>query len=447
MTTPASAGAHTDPRAELRHLRGENRLRAERLRARRLDQLDRRERLREVRESLSLDWVTPYAELLDLTRITGDPLAAGPAAYWHRRQGRNWPVYQTEAELSLLRAPARLLLATNGYAQGLVEGLTSYAVGTGCTYRAARLDDSGDAPRELVDALQALVDQVLERNDWKGGATPGMEQELFGRSIEDGEFVLCHYFGEDGWTDFRVQEPEQLTMPPGADWREYSFGIRTPVDDAAKHLRYYLQYGETPSEGEEYDPDEVTHFRRNVRRNMKRGVTDFCFDAYDALHLAGRLRTNLGDTAAQQAAIVAVRQHDNASREDVQAFVEADADFTKNDPLTYREQQIKLRRRGGWEDIPKGQNYVPGPIATATPIHIQVLDACLRGAGQKWQAPPWLMSGDLNAMNYATSLTAESPFVKTILRKQGDYCAAFRRAIWLAVRHRVVSTASPPWPN
>lgn len=435
--TNGSASARTSPtpRDELRNLRTENRLRVERVRSERLRQAElRATRRREVMEALSLDWVTPYAELLDMTRRAGDPVITGPSSAWQRRHGRNWPIYQTEAELNLLRAPARLLLATTGSAQGLVEGITSYLVGSGCTYRMAKAKDRDELPVEVVEAAQDVVDEILDRNQWFGGEQPGIEEELVGRSMEDGEFVLCHYPGKDGWTEFRVQEPEQLTQPPGSG-PEYLFGILTPKNDTQKHERYYIQFGDSPDQGEEYDADEVTHFRRNVRRSMKRGVTDFCFDTYDALSLAGKLRTNLADTAAQQASIVAVRQHESGTKEDLQAFVDDDADLTERDYLTGGQTPVKQRRRGSWEDIPKGMSYVPGPIASSTPIHIQVLDACLRGAGCRWQAPPWLMSGDLNAMNYATSLTAESPFVKTILRRQRPYCEAFRRPVWFALEH------------
>src|SRR5574343_421523 len=440
----AGAGARTPDatpdatRTALREARRQNALRLERIRESQLAVIESRgSRRRQLTESLSIDWVTPYAELLDLTRRTGDPVIAGPTAAWQRRQGKNWPIYQTEQELNLLRAPARVLFGTNGYAQGLVEGIKSYVLGTGNTYRIAKEDDQDDLPDDAVDAAQNVVDKFLLRTQWFGGELPGIEEELLERSMVDGEFILCHYPREDGTTDVRTQEPEMLTCPPHGDWRERSFGVRTPYDDAQDQQAFWVQHGDSPEEGEEYSPDEVTFFRRNVTRAMKRGVTDFCFDTYDALYLAGRLRTNLGDTAAQQVAIVAVRQHDSGTKEDIQSFIDADATFTQTEPLTGSPIAEKLHRRGSWEDIPKGMNYVPGPTATSTPLHLQVLDACLRGAGQKWQAPPWLMSGDLNAMNYATSLTAESPFVRTVQRRQRSYCEAFRRPVWFALRHWV----------
>jgi hypothetical protein len=420
---------------DLRRLRRENRAAAERIRAHRLASVERREkRHRDLQEQLAVDWVAPYIDALNILRGTGDPVVGGPTSVWMRRYGKNWPIFQTEQELSLFRAPARTLLATNGYAKGLVSGLASYVLGTGCTYRVAA--KKGKAiPKEAIAAAQEVVDQALERNEWFGGQCPGLEAELFGRSVEDGEWILAHFPQSDGFCEMRVIEPEALTQPPGTDVREWGFGWKTPINDPQKHLACYIQYGDSPTEGEEHDVADVTHMRCNVRRGMKRGLTDFCFDAYDALYLAGRLRTALADTAAQQASIVYVRQHDNATAEDVQSFIDEDADYTQPDYLTGRERDTKVQRRGSREDVPKGMNYVPGPIATSSPIHIQVLDACLRGAGCQWNAPPWLMSGDLNAMNYATSLTAESPFVKTVTRRQGEYARAFRRPVWAALKH------------
>jgi hypothetical protein len=78
-------------------------------------------------------------------------------------------------------------------------------------------------------------------------------------------------------------------------------------------------------------PDELIHFKRNAKRSMKRGMTDYCFDAYDALQLAGRLTVNMADAAAQQAAIVGIREHESADKDQIQQFVDGEADFTQAD--------------------------------------------------------------------------------------------------------------------
>ena len=422
---------------ELTSKRRSNQLLVETIRGKRLARLEivegRRDRLT---ESMAVDWVSPYLDLLD--RYRHDPAFSGPATYWQRRKGRNYPIFQSEQELALLRAPARVLCSISSYAIGMLEGLTSYVIGSGYTYRAAkrkleRSSETSAAIDTLADACQAVIDEFLERSEWYGGERPGLEEELFWRSCEDGEFILCHY-NIDGLTDVRTAEPEQLTCPPGESAiGDYSFGVLTPHDDVQKPLGYYLQWGDTHVDGEEYGPDEITHFRRNVKRSIKRGLTDFSFDTLDALELAGRLRTNLGDAAAQQASIVGVRQHSAGTEAEISAFVDADKDFDERDPLTGNQVPTKRMRRGGWEDMPEGMLYVAGPIAQSQPIHLQVLQGLLRSAGVRWNAPEWLPSADASGSNYAQSLTAESPFVKTVGRRQRAYKSAFTRTMWVVL--------------
>lgn len=387
-----------------------------------------REQRRELRESYLPDWVGPYSDYLQ--RLQPEMAAFyGPTAAWNRRRGMNFPIFRTEQELSLLRAPSRLLCQTNSYAIGLKEGLTSYVVGTGYTYRAAFCEElsEGNQPPGLLKSCQAAIDRFLARNDWHGGEQPSLEEELFDRSLEDGEALLVQFRRPGGHLDVRVAEPEQLTQPPGTDSREWQFGIYTDPDDSQKPLAYWIQWGETVGDGEEYEPDEVMHLRRNARRSVKRGIPDFCFDTADAIRLAGVLRENLAEGAAIQAGIVGVRQHATGTQEQISRFVDDEADFIENTPGG---KSIPTRRqRVGFEDIPNGMQYVGGPGATNSPAHIAVLEACLRGAGVRWNAPEWLSTGYAANTNYASSLTSESPFLQTVLRRQKMYRESFRRVV------------------
>ncbi len=236
----------------------------------------------------------------------------------------------------------------------------------------------------------------------------------------------------------RTAEPEQLTEPP-VECLEHGesaeFGVITPREDAQQSLGYWVQHGDTRDDGERLPPDRVTHLKRNARRSMKRGITDFCFDALDAMYLAGRLRTNLAEGAAQQAGIVGVRQHESGSRDDIQkAWADDPADYEQRS-IGGKTTPVRRYRGGEWEDVPKGTMYIPGPGAQNAPAHVQVLQACLRSVGVKWNAPEWLVSGDASNNNFASSLVAESPFVKTVLRQQRRYREAFRAPAWYALEH------------
>jgi hypothetical protein len=430
VNNPPSADTRTD---ELRTLRIENRLAAERIRQGRLARVRMAEHRRtQLLESMSLNWMPAYADYLD--RITNrDQQFAGPTSRWQRARGQNYPIFQTEQELALLRAPARLLLSTNSYAIGLMEGLTSYVVGTGFTYRVAPKARNVQLPDGLEEACQAIVDEFLDRNSWHGGEEVSIEEELFQRSVGDGDCGLALYRQSGGATEARIVDADQITMPPGEDPREWLFGVLTDPNDLQRPLGYWVQFGPTSSDGEEFTPDEFLHLKRNAWRGIKRGTPDYSFDTGDALRLAGVLRENLTEGAAVQAAIVGVRQHESASQETVQRFVDDDADFTEPNFATGGTVPVR-RARVGMEDVPKGLTYVAGPGAQNAAAHLAVLESCLRGAGVRWNAPEWLSTGTGSAINYASSLTTESPFIKTILRRQKQYREAFRRIVAFALQ-------------
>lgn len=423
-------GTATTPREQLRDQRIANRLIVERIKGKRL------ERARRLLES-SYDWVTPYTNMLDQQRR--EPSLAGPAQAWHRKRGRNYPIFQNETELGVYRAAARVLCATNSYAIGMQEGLSSFILGTGITYRTVGKNDA--VPKELVRACQAEIDDFLDREQWYGGELPGIEEELDQRSREDGEWFLAHFAEEQtGLTSVRIIEPEQVTEPPNKlpedEEYDWSFGVKTKKTDVQKPLGYYVVWGDTPHDGEDMDADQVIHFRRNSKRGIKRGMTDFAFDTYDSLNLGGLLRTNMSDAAAQQAAIVGVRQHATASQEQIQEFHAGTEDDTRTNPSTGGQESNRQYRRGHWEDIDSGQTYVAGPLAQNQPIHIQVLQACLRGGAVRWNAPEWLVSGLHDTSSFASSLTAESPFTRRIQRAQRGTCAVHRATMFIVLRNR-----------
>lgn len=424
---------------ELRESRIHNKLAVERIRAVNLANVEKRLGKQSLMESTMLfDWVTPYSDMLDRMRRT-EPFMFGPSAVWNRRWGRNYPIFQSENELNLIRAPARILCCTNSYAIGLMEALTSYVVGLGFTHTAQAKETAWDCPPDLPGAVQVVIDRFHERNQWFGGELPSLEEELFWRSREDGEFFLMHFPDwQTGDVDVRTSEPEQITAKPGSDPREWMFGIHTDPDDTQNPNAYWVYWGENPSDGEEVDCEWMTHYRANSKRSIKRGLTDFCFDSLDTFTFASRLRNNLADAAAQQAAIVGITQYDSGKAEDITAALTGDlnaSDYQQTDPLTGVLENVKRYRGGEWEHIPKGQQYVAGPTAQSQPIHLQVLDACLQGAGVRWNAPDWTVAGKSSQMAaYTASMVAESPFVKTGTRKQKTYGEAYKRSDWIAVR-------------
>jgi hypothetical protein len=409
--------------------------------------LERRAELLEGALPTQLDWITAYATLVD--RLRSEPYSYNVASPFDRKFGRNFPIYQTEQDLAILRAPARVLCQANTYAQALLEGLTSYVIGPGFMYRAAGQRHQ-QAPVELVEAVQAVVDRFLWRNQWNNAESWGdletipeqsYEEEFFGRSLRDGETTALHTVTEAGETDVRFVEPEFITQPPGARWQEWSFGWKTPENDEQRKLAAWVSWTGNPADGEEIAIENLVQMKRNSDRIAKRGVPDFAFDASDALTTAQRLRRALAVGAAQKACIVGVRQHKGQTQGQVQSFADALADFTATDLVTGQQRNVRQYSPGEWEDLPENLEYVPGPAAGNEAALVEVLTACLRGAVVRWNGFEWLISADSSSNSYANAMAAESPAVKRVLREQARYRACFLRSVTIAVRNAALAGA------
>jgi len=161
------------------------------------------------------------------------------------------------------------------------------------------------------------VEEFCAVNDWHH-----WEQELFWRSREDGEYFLRYYRDRElRCLTLRSVEPEQVTASGLPDAKpEWSFGIHTKPDDLGEIYAYNILYlsGGPDQNGtirEEVDADQLQHFKVNVHRLVKRGLTDFCFSTYDALRMAEKLRNNMAEGSAVQSALAFIRQHESATPE------------------------------------------------------------------------------------------------------------------------------------
>lgn len=414
-----------------------------------------------VRESWGEpDHFADYLELITREREGWIPL--GLSGLQGRRHGRNWPTYRTENELALLREPARALAASNSYAIGLIDAVTSYVIGTGYTYTA---QVKGDHPG-LAEALQRIVDEFLLRNQWGGndsgeirladadrdsGEQPSMEEEACKRIIVDGELITCTFPNDDGTTDVRVIEPDQLTQPPAGveyelagrdcvttgDFDTEGFGVLTPEDDAQNPVAYSITFGAGRDECEIIDAQRVTHIRGNAWRTSKRGMTDFSFDTLDTLKSANTLCGNLGEGAAQQAALAWVTQHATGSAEEIQSFNDSQGDHQRTRPGRGTTEWVRRIRRGEHIALGAGDQFVQGPGANNATAHVVVLQALLRRAAVRWCGTEWLASGDSSNNNFASSLVANNHFVIAVKRRQKMIRSALGMIVARALRHFV----------
>lgn len=385
---------------------------------------------RSLRESAyNIDFaLNSYADLLN--RFYDGGVYSYPITNpYDRRYGSNYPFWYSEQQLNLIRAQARLLTTTNPNAQGLLNGLCSYVIGPGYGYRV--MPKPGyELPPQLIQRIEDVLKQFFDDNDWDT-----MEQEIFIRSREDGECFLRYFPQPTGRLLIRTIEPEQVFQPPSSDFAEWSYGIQTERDDVFTIIAYHVDY-EAPRGSEEAHRERsgeivpassIVHVKCNVKRSIKRGLSDFSYDTLDTFVTAGKLRKNLGEGSAVQSAIAAIRQHETATKEQVEDFIQENVDYTAFTGIPQKETDFQRIEPGSFLDIPKGMEYIEPPGAENAESHLKIFQSLLRSAGNRLNAPEWLASADVSNANYASSLTAESPFLRTCVRLQTFYRRYFAR--------------------
>jgi hypothetical protein len=82
-----------------------------------------------------------------------------------------------------------------------------------------------------------------------------------------------------------------------------------------------------------------------------------------------------------------------------------------------------------------GLVYKPGPMgAERNDGFLAVSQQLLRIVGVRWAMPEYMVSGDASNANYASTLVAESPFVKARETDQSFYARAFEGLLWKVLR-------------
>src|SRR6202008_1833776 len=78
-----------------------------------------------------------------------------------------------------------------------------------------------------------------------------------------------------------------------------------------------------------------------------------------------------------------------------------------------------------------GMQYKPGPAGSERNTNFLLVGQyVLRGIAVRWNMPEYLISSDASNANYASSLVAESPFVKAREADQQFYKRHFGSLLW-----------------
>lgn len=366
-----------------------------------------------------------------------------------RREGRNSPFMEHEHDVAMARGMARMLTSVNCPGVGIGENLKNYVIRTGYKFTVGT-KKKRQAPAGLVEAVQDVVDEFLDDNDFTGD----LDRELFWRGHRDGEFFLALYATRGGKTKARVIEPEQVTDPGGdpfgpeylaeqygvapncaTNWR---FGVHKADHDVQQVYGYHVRWA--ADEVADYLPASmVEHHKENVDRNIARGLTDF-YPAWKWLLQHERLLTNTGEGASEQAAIAYIIQHvKGIAKDDVQRLRDGQADRTYTTRTAdggTKTHRVHHRDPGTKLDVPNGQEYLPGPMgAERGNAFLDVANGLLRIVGSRWSMPEYMIAGDASNANFASTVEAGTPFHNACLTMQGRTKMRFTRIAWKAVNN------------
>ncbi len=375
-----------------------------------------------------------------------------------RKEGQLRPFFETEWQLAAIRGQARYLGQLFPTLICALGNLGNYTFGTGFGYRAQPKADVDGVAENLVAEIQRIVDQFLEDNDWIGDR----EIEMHDRCRRDGEMFLSLTPAPRRnrlSVKARFVEPEQITEPQNVrefeEWlcvhvaSSWKFGIHTHYRDLEEVYGFHVRWDEDGDDFDYFPAGNVDlawelhsglmeHVKLNTDRVIKRGLPDFYAIKEDAKQDAA-LRKNTAEGATVQAAIAWIEEYTTGIPQgNVEPSILASASdyFDKTTRVggvhrTY----VQDYEAGSIIHTPEGKKHLPGPLGSERNGNFILVNQLLeRMLGIRWNMPEYMISGDASNANFASTLVAESPFIKARLRDQQFFKSRIRRILWKVVR-------------
>jgi hypothetical protein len=339
--------------------------------------------------------------------------------------------FRTEEDLHAIQDTGARLYDCNIFLQSAVYAITNKVCGpNGNTYRVVQ-KKGFEAGKEELRQAQAIIDEHEQRTLYGEH-----EREIFTWSRVEGEQIIRHVEVEEGFHDIRIIEGKQLCNPPEQVQKDeggyWSFGIQADEDDHHNITGYWISYSGDPREGELVEPDEIEHFKLNVKRRVRRGLSDF-YPVGDIAEELKKLQRNMRQTAELVAAIAWIEQFATASRADVGSMAD-EAKYTNvTDPVSGKSSRVEHYAPKTIIRTSKGRQFGAAPLMQNT-ASMEVICRLARIAlACKWNAPEFI-TGDAGNNNYASAAVAESPFVAAAIAEQAYYARRHKRIKWRALK-------------
>lgn len=308
--------------------------------------------------------------------------------------------FRTCTELFQLQSIGRRLWRDNEFAINGHKNRINYIVGKSHTYTIVGLDQS--VPTETIAHVQRILDRILKINRWKN-----RQKEIKLRDDRDGESFIRKFRCADGIMRFRFVEPRSIQPPPSAGDHQ-SFGVQTEPHDIENVVAYYI-------DGNWVDASEIQHRKHNVDSAIKRGLPLF-YPVRKNLGRAARLLRNMSTATEIQTAIALIRKHQQATRDAVRTFVNAQATGQELRPNGQTENILRYGP-GSIIDVPMGQDYEIPPQLDPRKT-VAALQAELRAVASRLVMPEFMLTSDASNANFASTMVAEGPAVKNFESEQ-----------------------------
>lgn len=331
------------------------------------------------------------------------------------KRGEVIPLYTTEWGLKMLRDQSRRLAALNEFAINALTNRVSYTVGKGYQYQAV---PKRQDYQPLADQMQAVIDEFLAINCWCE-----REQEIAWRADRDGEAFLRFFEPERGQCLVRFVEPEHVRAPKQDV--PHAYGVETDPDDIETVVAYWIVENPNVSwEPVRVPAAEVLHVRLNSDSTAKRGVPTL-HPVRKNLERADTLLRNMSTLAAVQATYAVIRKHKRFGKSAIDAYQQANADLTINNPVGGLQTALKRLLPGSIIDTGEETDYqFPATHADASGF-VGILQAELRAVAARLVMPEYMLTTDSSNANYASTLVSEAPSVKNFERLQAFYGRRF----------------------
>lgn len=400
---------------------------------------------------------------------SSDPVAIGspttplaiqssrPTLLSDRSAGKDRTIFETETDLSRIRAGCRIVGSSSAAAIGAREQLANYVVGEGIDFAATAKPKATDT--ELAEAVAEVVQAAIDAFDEETVFRGDLDRELFDRVTVDGEAAIALLPQPDGTTVCRQIEPEQIAEPEdrsqgdldswlgcghdsGRKPTKWTFGVHHDEADTQTVHGYHVMRDDNAGNFEYYHAkpcnlrDPVLHLiKANVTRNTLRGISDF-YPVVDDIIRADVTLSNMGKSAAVSAAIAWIQKHaKGTTASTVSKLVKGNRDTHRTRQTRYGERQQDQTRYAGGSvmNIGGAQEITAGPVAQGASNFIMVISATLRMIGVRWAFPEFMMTGDASNGNMASLREAGTPFVKTAQQKQARFGREYRAIMWHVV--------------